>query len=274
LEQANLERHLALRGLELGFDEVQLSIEGNAIGYGMAHSEEFVGRVQTSERLIFRTIERKLGKPFREAGKAIKEITRNFELYLSAPRAASFAVTLKVGRPQKQLGLPGIERQQELLWHPDRIIDELLDCLQVFGSKDEEKLRELIPDDTYRHNFVALAEQLAPDGERVKVVGLTVLRRGEERSVAFVKRQPEKRGAARVSGKRAVKAKGMLLFASSQGKQKKIKVVGTRGMVQTFVVPEGMMSDIVKPLWEEIVIAIGVRKGRNVYLKDISKAPE
>ena len=53
LEQVNLERHMALRGLERT-DELQMSIEGKATGYGMAQSDEFVDRVQTSEKMIFR----------------------------------------------------------------------------------------------------------------------------------------------------------------------------------------------------------------------------
>jgi len=271
LEQANLQRHLALRGLELAFDEMQLSIEGKATGHGMAQSDEFVDRVQASEKLIFRTIERKLGKPFRETGRAIKEITQNFELYLSVPRAASFAVTLKVGLPQKQMGLPTIE--QELLRQPDKIIDNLLDCLQTYDKKDEAKLQDLIPDETYRRNFVALADQLAPDGERVRVVGLTVARQGEERRVTFVKRQREERAAPRVSDQAAVEAKGVLLFASAKTKKNRITVVD-QGVEHTFVVPEGMMADIVKPLWEETVIASGVRQGRDVYLRHITKAPD
>ena len=136
---------------------------------GMAQSDQVVGRVEVSEKLIFRTIERKLGRPFREAGPAGKEITRNFELYISVPRAGSFAMTLRLGLPQKQLVLPIIER--DILQRPGEIIDTLLECLESFDN-DQKGLEDLIPDPTYRRNFVALARKLAPDGDRVKVVGL------------------------------------------------------------------------------------------------------
>ena len=76
--------------MELSQDEFQLSIEGKATGFGMAESDEFVDRVQTSEKLIFRTIERRMGRPFRETGRAIKKITRNFELHLSVPLRGQF----------------------------------------------------------------------------------------------------------------------------------------------------------------------------------------
>ena len=61
---AQLSHTDTLRGLELAPDELQISIEGKATGFGMAQSDEFVDRVQTSEKLILRTIERKMGRPF------------------------------------------------------------------------------------------------------------------------------------------------------------------------------------------------------------------
>ena len=112
-------------------------------------------------------------------GRAIKGISQHAELYLSTPRAASFAVTFRIGLPQKQLGLPAMEH--EIVLEPERIVDELFDCLDSFQRKDDDRLKQLIPDVTYRRNFVALAERLAPDGDKVKVVGFTVSRHGHER---------------------------------------------------------------------------------------------
>jgi hypothetical protein len=270
LEQVHLERHLDLRGLELAPDELQMSIEGHAIGFGLAQSDEFVDRVQTSEKLILRTIERKMGRPFRETGKAIKEIARNFELYLSVPRASSFAVTLRVGLPQKQLFLPNIE--QEVLWEPGKIIDDLLECLQTFGEKDQGRLRELIPDETYRRNFVALAERMAPDGDQVKVVGFTIVRRGQERRVALVKRHVEER-AIRNTDRVSTVIVGRLLFANATSStRKRIRIVDDDGVQHSLIVPEGMMADIVKPLWEERVKATAVRRGKTLYLDRVERA--
>ncbi len=130
-----------------------------------------------------------MGRPFRETGKAIKKITTNFELYLSTPRAGSFAVTFRVGMPQKQPLLRSIEPEPHT--EPAEVIDDVIDCLESFNANDEDRLKELIPDETYRRNFLGLAKRLALDGEQVRVVGLTVLRQGEERRVALVKKQPD-----------------------------------------------------------------------------------
>jgi len=272
LEQVNFGRHLELRGLELAPDELQLSIEGNATGLGMAQSDEFIDRVQASEKLFIRTIERKSGRPFREAGRAIKEIARNFDLYLSTPRAASFAVTLRVGRPQKQLNLPNMD--QITLREPEKIIDDLMDCLDSFGRKDQARLQALIPDETYRRNFVALAERLAPDGNQVKVVGLTTTREGAERKVALIQRRPPERQQVTGNGVAEPEIVGRLLFASATSQSKKIKIVDDESQSHIFSVPDGMMVDIVKPLWEDRVVAQGVRKGNVVRLTKIARAEE
>ena len=93
LEQVHFRRHLSLRGVELNPSEFQFALIGAAVGFGMVASDEFVERVQTVETLVYRTAERKLQKPFRE-GAAKKSLQNEIDLYVSVPRAASFAVTL------------------------------------------------------------------------------------------------------------------------------------------------------------------------------------
>jgi hypothetical protein len=271
LEQVNLGRHLALKGLVLLGDEFQFSLDGRATGHGMAESNEFIDRVQASEKLVIRTIERKSNKPFRETGKAVKDISQHAELYLSIPRAASFAVTFRIGLPQKQLGL--FASEHEIVLEPERIIDDLFDCLDSFQKKDDDRLKELIPDVTYRRNFVALAERLAPDGDRVKVVGFTVSRQGQTRQVALVKRHVDER-VRKKSTKELVTVTGELLFANSTRlKRKRIKIIDVNGNEHTLIVPDGMMADIVKPLWEDTVVATGIKKGTLIRLSHIERAP-
>ncbi len=271
LEQVNLSRHLELKGISLSPDELQISIEGNATGYGMALSDEVIERVQATEKLLLRTAERKMSRPFRETGRAISEISKNFEFYLSTPRAASFALTLRVGYPQKQLNLPHME--QEPLREPEKIIDDLLECVDAFQAGESKRLRSLIPDETYRRNFVALAERLAPDGDQVKVVGLTVMRGGRENRVAMVRRQPEERPSRRPSERTQVEVVGRLLFANATSSdRKKIKVVDDEGVQHLFIVPDGMMGDVVKPLWEERVVALGIQRGKTTMLESITRA--
>jgi hypothetical protein len=74
LEQVNFRRHLDLRGIKLSEEEIQMSITGNAVGFGIAPTEVFLHRVRSTENLLFRTAERKLNRPYRERGRRSKDL--------------------------------------------------------------------------------------------------------------------------------------------------------------------------------------------------------
>jgi hypothetical protein len=272
LEKVNFQRHLELRGLQLADNELQLSLSGKAVSFGMVQSDQFLERVRSMERMLFRTVERKCEMPFRETGRAVKDVSKNFELYLSAPRAASFAVTLRVGLPDRQMWLP--DWDQEILDQPNVVIDNLLDCLEAFNVGDPKRLEELIPDKSYRRNFAALADQMAPDGEEVKVVGLTVSRNGQERRVALThdrERKPERREQTPESSRKELE--GTLRRADSLKKDRdQITVVDAEGQFLVLRVQSGMMADIVKPLWEERVRITATRGKKEFVLETIKKA--
>jgi len=126
----------------------------------------------------------------------------------------------------------------------------------------------------YFRNFVGLAQGIAPDGRRVDLVGFTALRNGQERKVPLrTKRKsslsPEVVSTTKSSGE-PVKVSGVLRRADSlkEGKDESI-LVGADGVHHTVIVPPGMMSDIVKPLWEMEVLVTGVRKGKKIRLQEI-----
>jgi hypothetical protein len=267
-EQVNFNRHLDLRGLKLDPNELQISLYGNATSFGMVQSDLFVDRVRCAESLLFRTLERKLEVPFRERGRPRKEITDRLKIYMSAPRAASFAVTLKVGLPQKQLTLPGFDR--DLIDHPDTVIDDLLLGVRAFEQGDQRELEQMIPDEAYRRNFVALIDRLAPDGEDIKLVGLTVVRGGEERRISLRQREPMgiKKGGSRNGSTEPdeIQVAGYLRKADAvDTEHPKVSVVRENALKQTFLVPRGMMSDVVNQLWDEFVLITAKKIGKNKY---------
>jgi hypothetical protein len=274
LEQVHFDRHLELRGIRLAPQEFQLSISGNKVGYGIVLSDEFVDRVRATEKLVLRTFERNAGRPFREAGRALKDISRNCELYLATPRAGSFAATMRVGVSERQPNLPGIDIAD--LPEPEQIIDNLVDCLEAFSLGDSQRLDVLIEDPSYRLNFIALADQLLPDGENVSQVGFTVTREGVPRSVSLTRRKPLRnpRETTRENGHLYVE--GRLLFADATSAEKnQIRVVDDDSVTHKFLVPEGLMADIIKPLWEDRVAIHSVRSkgGKRYRLERIERAP-
>jgi hypothetical protein len=271
-ERVNFQRHLELRGISLHEDDIQMSIAGRGIGFGIAPADVFVDRVEKTEALLFRTAERKRNKPYRDSGRYGKQIEQNLELYVSVPRAASFAVTFKVGRSE-QLSLPGVSLAEE-------VIDELIECLNLFTEGDEDRLKQRIRQQDYYRNFVALARGIAPDGENVNLVGFTALSRGEIRRVALRPERPELQSDEAVALDRpeksasakpvTVQVTGLLKMADSRkiGKDQ-IQLVDEHNVRHTVTVPGGMMSDIVRPLWDTRVTVTGVQRGSKITLEAI-----
>jgi hypothetical protein len=265
-EQITLERHLKLRGITLSDDEFQLSIAGNAVGYGMAQTDEFVNRIVNTEKLLFRVAERTSGRPYREHGQAQAALRGSLQLYISVPRAASFAVTFKVGR-NEQMKFPEMDLSKD-------VVNEFLEDIEIFSSGDEKELKRKIPNPAYYRNFTGLARSLAPDGDAVKTVGFSALRNGRRRDVLLVERQPAaiEPGITQRRKPEVVEIEGELKLADALRKGKnQIKVSPSKGAPCTVVVPEGMMDDIVRPMWGRVVTVKARRKGQKLELLDIAK---
>jgi hypothetical protein len=267
LETVHLARHLKVRGVTLEADEMQLSIAGRAVGFGLASSNAFVERVEHTSKMIYRIVERKMKRPFREWGAARKDVREGYELFISVPRASSFAVSLKLGRPTLQVVDPELTGITE-------IIDELFTCVSLLNEGKEEELRIRIGDDAYYNNFVGLTRLLAPDGDEVSVVGLTSSRYGEEKRVALTRKAADIRATSVPDSTRSsqpVTVKGKLLFADATPNSGKIKIIDRDGKGHSIKVPPGMMADIVRPLWECDVIVTALRIGRELTLDGVRK---
>lgn len=276
-EKVNFHRHLDLRGIVLESNELQMSIAGKSISAGITPSEYFILRIEDARKLIIRTVERLLCKPYREAGILSKPV-KEYGLFISVPRVASFAVSLRVSHPAQPL--PGFEQEIDYV-HSDKIIDEIMNCLDFFNNAKEEELRERIPQEAYYRNFIGLAKNLAPDGENVRQVGFTTIRKGEEKRVSLTKPR-DQMGLVRKSKEKIADTEGelrritgTLLYAdATRSARQNIRLIDDTGHSHNIVIPEGMMSDIVRPLWEERVQVTGYYKGKSLKLEDISRAPE
>ena len=276
-ERVNFHRHLDLRGVVLESNELQMSIAGKAISPGIAPSEHFIIRIEDVRKLMIRTVERLLGRPYREGGVLSRPI-REYGLFVSVPRIASFAVSLRVSHPKEPL--PGFEQEIQYV-HSADIIDEIMSCLDSFNNAQEEQLRERIPQEAYYRNFIGLAKNLAPDGENVRQVGFTAFREGKEKRVSLTKprdqmrlgRERKEELAKAEGGLRSIT--GVLLYADARkSARQNIQLIDDIGHSHNVIVPEGMMSDIVRPLWEERVQVTGYYKGKSIRLEDINRAPK
>jgi hypothetical protein len=136
LETVYFSRHLSLRGLELDPGEFQVSLTGGAaIGFGLVESNQFLRRADLVEKLLVRTVERLHDVPFRETGSPSRGTLDGFELFFSTPRAASFAFTIRLGRPVRQELLPGFIG-------PKEVVEEFLTCMEYFNADDVTALNQ------------------------------------------------------------------------------------------------------------------------------------
>lgn len=266
LEQINFRRHLELKGVVLQQDEIQLSLSGQAVGLGIVNSDEFFSRVNDSSRIMHRIIERRRSKPFREKGRLEKDIKEGYQVFVSTPRAASFSVTLKLGHAS-QLALPGI-------LDTATIVDEFMNLMEYVSDSRLSDIQEQISDPAYLRNFLGLTKKIAPDGERIRQVGFTVIRSGVERSVEITKPASEipsdlieKPSSAEAE---PVELQGTLRYAdATHHKGNRIKIVDAEQNNHMVMVPEGMMNDIVRPMWDLMVAIKGVRRGKSIELREI-----
>jgi hypothetical protein len=251
--------------------EFQFTIDGDAVGLGIANADVVTRRVECTKKMVRRTGHRLQNLPFQDDLRASgKKVGDDVEVFLSVPRAASFALTFRIGQPQ--LEFTSVERRRS-------VIDEMMSCMEILQGGGPAELVARIPDEAYRANFVALARQLQPDGTQVKLVGLTCLRNGVERRVQLSRQFP--RSGYITEGQsvghdaaQTVTVVGRLKYADSTSKKDKIRLVDDGGKVSSIYVPKGMMADIVRPLWDDTVTVVAHRRGTQLTLSEIMRRDE
>lgn len=280
LEQIYFQRNLERNGVALEGDSMELSLAGPAVGLGIATLNEVFGRVNDAIKLIVRTAERKRGIQFRESGQPDRNIRERFQPWISMPQAGSFSMSLQFGTSPEQLSLSGLSNTSE-------VIGEFMDLMEALSKSDISEVQERIPEPIYLSNFLGLAKRLAPDGTKIRRVGLTSTGRGTYRSVIITRIASEMPVLSSTEpASEPVEVRGRLLFPDAiRGNRKRkrrrdraehntIKIIGSNGKTHIIRVPPGMMDDIVRPMWDMPVSVRGHRVGKVIVLQDIREVVE
>jgi hypothetical protein len=265
-EAINFERHLKLKGVTLSDSDVQLSLAGSAVSYGMIKAEEFIKRSKIFDNMAIRTAERLLKKPFREKGRIPTEIKETFETYYSIPRAASFAITVRVGYKPKNYNLFDEDNIQSA------VIDEILENIKMVNNHDENKLKDKIANEDYFFNTLSLIRKISPDNKEVSLVGFTTSKSGNDNTVAFTRPTEEIKIAQiihsiDVSEMEDVVISGKLTYADAS--KSDIRLQTEKGESYTVFVPKGVLADIVKPYWEQYVTIRGRKQENKIFFEDL-----
>jgi hypothetical protein len=264
LETVYFSRHLSLRGLELDPGEFQMSLVGSSVGFGVIESGQFLRRAELVDKMLMRTAERLRGLPFRESGSPSKKMREECEIFFSTARAASFAISIRLGRPQRQMILPGFIG-------PKEVIDDFLSCMDDFNAEKVEVLHERIPAEAYFNNFTALARKLAPDGERIRTVGFTSVRGDETKQVAL-SHPVTITWRGKTDETKTMTLTGTIRSADETSRHHEHPVFGVEdegGRRHNVTVLPGMLQDIVRPYWGEKVRVVVSRIRNHLELLDI-----
>ena len=264
MEQANFHRHLETRGIALSDGEVQLSLVGHAVASGLASLSDFMPRTNSLQSLIYRMVQRTWGLQY--SGAIPRDIRNRYQIFVSPPRPGSFAISFRLAHSSPQTELSGFVG-------PAEIISEFMDLMELANSSQISEIQQHIPDPAYQRNFLGLAKKLALDGDRIRQVGFTAVKGGETRYLSVTTPAscfpvPDIKEGNQAGD--SIEVSGMLRYADAGARQRnrnQIKIVNDSGPSYEVAVPEGMMDDIVRPLWNSFVTVRGSRRRRGKIIR-------
>jgi hypothetical protein len=164
LDELSFRKHLLVKGVSLGSDEIQVSLSGPGVDKGLVQYNEMNSRVEVVTRMVTRTAERIQGRDFRTSGRSYNMV--NYQPYMSVARAQSYAFTLRFAKPASaQMSIPGFETSH--------IVPNLFRYVGLIEERNAELIKAEIKNVNYLSNFIALAKELAPDGKNISTVGFS-----------------------------------------------------------------------------------------------------
>ena len=263
VEQANFHTHLRLDGVELSDSELQVSVSGSRVGFGYAMYEDWQPRFEGAVELTQRVWGYLSGRPLSQSAASTKSKGNMVATWLTPLRTGSMAATIKLGMSDEAL-MSGVTQF-------DQVVRVTLDVVEAVDNSDPANLASKCPDEMYRRKFVQLVKKIAPDGERVSQVGFTASSWGMERTVPLRRHQSEISVPRPQSPEsRPEIITGRLLSADGTSETSKvINIVQADGSRRRIRVPTGMMDDIVRPYWNEMVAVECTVKGKTVTLVGI-----
>lgn len=274
--------HLQVEGVSLSDTDIQLSVAGPEAAPGFARADEVVRRVNDLRKLMVRSTMRRAGLAFDAPPLRGRTFRDSFTPYLSIPRAASYAVTVRFGY-QQQIPLD-LELAEDLKApRVEDAIDDLMRAAKQYASGGAAALRELIPDERYARATASLLHDLAPDSKRIQTVGLTVVRNGIQDAIALPTRRilhPVPVGGLTSLAKKGgqqpeeIEVLGTLLEGSAKRPRKAWATIVQDDDIETIVqYDEATHGDVIDGYWKHRVRARMMRIGKHQWvLTDIQDA--
>ena len=237
-------------GVEISSNKFNFSIDGSDVGNGFAREDVFKAAFDSFITLVKRTYQRLQGVKFNSASSK----SASLPIFVSVPIAGSFAVDVHLGdyiNPE----LDGFKNETNLA----ATVEDVVICLEAVEENNLAVVRERIQDDVYYANFVALARKLRPKNEGmsiVKVVGKTKIF-SQSAVLTNKARSIQDLLVADKKQEHTVEVRGLLRVASKKGQGREVvEICDREGIWHRAHVPEELMADIVRPLWDKRVVAV------------------
>ena len=272
LERVKALRFLEQSKIEISGDEIQLTLDGPAVGFGFVNLRDVFGRIESITKLVVRTAERMMDIPFRERGQPERIVRDYFQPWISVPKAGSFVIDIRFTSSTGQMSFPDIAIT-------GGVMREFMNMMETVEKAELAEIQERISDHAYLSNFLGLARNITPDGRKINRVGLISAGGGEQRSVMLTKvaaalplpppteptfTEPE-----------LVEIRGTLRYADAVNPNRhSIKIIDGDGNAHDIRVSVGMLDVLVPSHWEQPIVVKGMRADRAIELLEIREAEE
>ena len=182
-------RYLESVGPRLQTNEILLSLTGEAVEDAGVSPREIARRLTALERLIYRSISRLIGMPYRS--RIPEKIRQQYPIFVSAsPVFESQTGRLPNGR-RNNFSISFRLGSSSYGWYhfveAEQVVSEIQDLMDIISRPNMTGLRERIPDSDYLRDFLVQAKKLAPDGWQVREVGITSTANGTRRPSILVR---------------------------------------------------------------------------------------
>ena len=255
-------------------NSVQIWMKGPDVLAGAAPVNAHLSVLQSSTRLLYRTAQRLSDSVYTDdLARVAADLPINIR---NGDAGYAHMMTVNIGYPSGQ--------QLDMFLSPEKIINDLLECMDLFRESSFVKLKSRIQSNDYYRNFVENRKRLIPkatginkvfyrshteDGLRVSEVSKGV----EPDFTDVIGDDAFFQDSSKPMSK--VEMDGWLLYADATRRSKYEIALSTKDGKQAMIrVPKSMMSDVVKPLWEKHVRVKCLIQEDVILLQDIVPVDE
>lgn len=164
-------------------NEIWFSLAGGGKSQEKAPKDDVEDKVKIFTKMFLRSAERQKNTPYRLSGQPSKEIRKIYAYNHSIERKTNQVVIVRLDQTGTADGT--LENQAQV----SEILKDIATNLFLVNQGNLNVLYERINDPSYLENFVFLAKELAPDGDKVGYVKFAYIKEGKKKPVRLTRQK-------------------------------------------------------------------------------------